>query len=250
MKTRVTRSLEKRSASRQMDTNRFATVSPGRASLLRATTLCLFVASCVTFGGTAEAAPSFRLVTNSATNNYVSGGPPQLYVSPAANVFPTVWDRTLPAGPDFFRLFADYGAGRFFGFDIGTDGLARNLSAGQYLNAERASFASVGHPGLDLFMDGRGCNQVSGSFVIHSVNITANQDVAAIDVSFTHQCEGQEPSLVGRLTFNAAGLPIPALAPYETEQPRVVPTLGWIGNVVLVLTLTLLGLVSRRSRAQ
>jgi len=241
------RSLEKRSASRQIGARSCATASPGRASLLRATApMAMLVASCLAFVSPAEAAPSFRLVTDASAGNYVSEGQPQLYTTPAANVFPTVWDRASPVGPDFFRLYADYGSGRFFGFDVGTDGLTRNLSAGEYVNAERASFASAGHPGLDLFMDGRGCNEVSGSFVIHSIAISANQEVGAIDVSFTHLCEGQLPSLVGRFTYNASGMPIPPLAPYEMEQPRSVPTLGWIGEGIVTLLVLLFGIGSQR----
>lgn len=244
---RVKRSLEKRSASRQIDTSLHANGNPGRGSRFRATVrACLLIVSCLSLARAAEAAPSFRLVTAASPGNYVSDGIPQLYRDPAENVFPTVWDRSSPGGPDFFRLFVDYGTGRFFGFDIGTDGLARNLAPGEYINAERAPFASVGHPGLDIFMDGRGCNQVSGKFYIHSVSISSSQDVDAIDVSFTHYCEGREPSLIGRFTYNASGLPIASLAPYEVELPKAIPTLGGVGTALLSLALVVLGLVRSR----
>jgi hypothetical protein len=192
-------------------------------------TYCIFIEN-------ASAVGSFRLVTNGPADEYISAGQPKLFVSPALEQFPDVFDRSLPSGTDYFRLFATYGFSEFFFIDIATDGLGQNLAPGTYARAERASFASPGHPGLDLVMQGRGCNQVTGSFQIHSVSVTADQSVDSIDVSFTQLCEGQEPALVGRFTYNAAGLPIQARAPYESDPPQAVPTLGF-SQLLLLMSL-------------
>ena len=198
------------------------------------------------FGATTLSAQSFRLVTNGPIGEYVSGGQPRLFVSPARNSFPGVLDRSAPIGTDYFTYVAQYVDGGFFSFTVGTDGLGINLRRGNFGNAQRAPFATSGHPGLDVVMLGNGCNEVAGSFIVHSVRMTAAQDVDAIDVSFTQLCEGREPALIGRFTYDASGLPIPSLSPYEIEQPKVVPTLGWEGKTLLTIGLLLLGLASSR----
>ena len=241
------RSLEKRSASRQIGARPCATASPGRASLLRATAtgVLLFLLSVC---ATEAFSQSFRLVTNGAPGETVSGGVPRLFSSPANNAYPSVLDRSAPSGTDYFSYVAKYASGEFFSFTVGTDGLGMNLQTGSFTNAQRAPFATSGHPGLDVAMLGNGCNQVTGSFVIHSVSLTAAQDVDAIDVSFTQLCEGQEPALVGRFTYNSAGTPLHALAPYEIEQPKSVPTLGSAGVTILVFALLVFGMASNRAR--
>ncbi|MDP2133331.1 MAG: M10 family metallopeptidase C-terminal domain-containing protein [Sulfuritalea sp.] len=54
---------------------------------------------------------------------------------------------------------------------IGTNQLGQNLAAGDYPDAQRAPFAAAGHAGLDLAYDGRGSNQVFGSFSIAAIDI-------------------------------------------------------------------------------
>lgn len=52
-----------------------------------------------------------------------------------------------------------------------TDKLGQNLALGFYDKAERAVFASMGHPGLDVGGDGRGCDTITGNFTILDLNI-------------------------------------------------------------------------------
>jgi hypothetical protein len=195
---------------------------------------------------TCHAAPSFRLVTNGPTGEFISGGSPQLFVSPAANVKTELLDRAPPLGTDFFRLSVNYGGGTFFRFDVGTDGLAKNLEPGIYPSAERASFATLGNAGLDVAMLGRGCNEVGGSFVIHSIRVNSSQGVDAIDVSFTQLCEGREPALIGRFTYDATGGIINALDPYANEIPQAVPTAEAIGFLIMFFGLLICGLLTIR----
>jgi hypothetical protein len=201
------------------------------------------------FAQNANAADSFRLVTNGPAGEYISGGQPKLFVSPAQNQFPDPSDRSAPSGTDYFRFFATYGGGEFISVTVATNGLNRNLASGAYADAERAPFATAGHPGLDVTMQGRGCNTVSGSFVIHSVNIAPDQSVDFIDVSFSQLCEGQLPALVGRFTYSAAGLPIQARAPYELDAPQAVPSLELLHLLFLGLGIFTLAIRFRRQPA-
>ncbi len=66
---------------------------------------------------------------------------------------------TVTSGPDntFALLF------------FGTDALGIPIQPGFYPDAERADFASPGHPGLDVSFQNRGCNTLTGSFTVHEV---------------------------------------------------------------------------------
>jgi hypothetical protein len=215
--------------------------------LIRNTIVYLFSACvCSALAQNMNAAGSFRLVTNGPAGEYISGGQPKLFLSPAAEQFPDVFDRSAPTGTDYFRLFVRYGGSESFFIDIATDGLNRNLAPGNYPDAQRASFASSGHPGLDVVMQGRGCNEVSGSFFIHEVKIASNNAVDFIDVSFRQLCEGREPALVGRFTYSAFGLPIQARAPYELESPQAVPSLEPLQLLFLGFGILTLAVLFRR----
>ena len=83
------------------------------------------------------------------------------------------------------------------------------LAPGAYTGAERAPFRSAGHPGLDVNGDGRGCNNVFGSFVIRAISANNRGTVTMLDASFTQHCENAgAPPLTGVVRFHA-----PAAAP-------------------------------------
>lgn len=76
-----------------------------------------------------------------------------------------------------------------------------HLVPGQFDNAERAPFVTGKAPGLEVDGDGRGCNTLSGRFVIKSLTWTQAAGVAAMDVLFEQHCEGMTPALRGELWF-------------------------------------------------
>lgn len=76
--------------------------------------------------------------------------------------------------------------------------VGQSLVPGTYLNAERAAFRSGSAPGLDVFGDGRGCNQVFGSFTITSLTIDSQGNVRQLNASFKQHCESPAaPALSG-----------------------------------------------------
>jgi hypothetical protein len=209
-----------------------------------ATTFCALTCA------TCFSSPSFRLVTNGPSGEYISGGQPQLFVAPGGTEFASSLDLASPLGIDRFSFYATFEPGRFFTFTVGTDGLARNLESGFYPSAQRAPFAATGFAGIDVSMDGRGCNEISGSFFIHAVRFGSNAEVSYIDVSFTQFCEGGPPPLLGRFTYDVGGASLPALAPYESARPEVVPAFQSGQMMISALLLMLLGstVLRRRSR--
>ena len=63
------------------------------------------------------------------------------------------------------------------------------LAVGTYGGAQRAAFRAAGAPGLDVYGDGRGCNQVFGSFTVDSIATDASGTVTELALHFTQNCE-------------------------------------------------------------
>jgi len=81
------------------------------------------------------------------------------------------------------------------------------LRPGRFYNAERASFRTGRAPGLDVSGDGRGCNEVWGTFTINQISADVSGKVAVLDATFMQQCElPTAPVLTGVVKFNALPL--------------------------------------------
>jgi PEP-CTERM motif len=97
--------------------------------------------------------------------------------------------------------------------DFATNQLNLPFQAGIYTNAERASFASPGHPGLDVSFQNRGSNTLTGSFTVNSVSFFLDpsdvEQIRSLDVNFEQHSEGATPALFGRLVYSAASVPEP-----------------------------------------
>ena len=92
---------------------------------------------------------------------------------------------------------------------------ASTLVPGSYENAERASFASPGHPGLDVYGDGRGCNTVSGRFTIHEATWGSDGKPTVFAATLEQHCEGIGPALFVELRIGSTW-PLAALAANAT----------------------------------
>ena len=77
------------------------------------------------------------------------------------------------------------------------------LTEGIYLDAQRAPFADPGHPGLDVYGDGRGCNTLTGSFEILAIRFGDAGRVKRLHATFEQHCDGTTPALRGELRFHA-----------------------------------------------
>ena len=81
--------------------------------------------------------------------------------------------------------------------------IGRPLAVGFFDKAERAPFASAGHPGVDVSGQGRGCNTLIGRFTVLDAAIDATtRRVTRFAASFEQHCERMEPALRGHLYFN------------------------------------------------
>jgi all-beta uncharacterized protein len=90
------------------------------------------------------------------------------------------------------------------------------LAPGTYNQAARASFAPIGAPGLDFFGSGRGCNQVTGRFLVQTATFSGT-DVQRFHARFEQNCEGWSTPLRGQIWIDAGGAQPPALADFPAS---------------------------------
>ena len=72
------------------------------------------------------------------------------------------------------------------------------LMPGYYANVQRWPFHNPATGGLDWSGMGRGCNMLSGWFVVDSISYVGNA-IASLDLRFEQHCEGMTPALRGKI---------------------------------------------------
>ncbi len=80
------------------------------------------------------------------------------------------------------------------------------LHTGIYTKAERAGFRKASASGIDVFGDGRGCNQVFGSFTVTRIAVDVQGHVTGLAATFVQHCESPTaPALRGLVRFGVVG---------------------------------------------
>lgn len=155
----------------------------------------------ILLGVLVQAMPAAAQVTSlsmtSDTGDYVGGGEIHLY-TPAEGTF------TAEVGPEnSIRIFFSTPSfSHFWSLEFAAPSGAP-LAPGSYPNAMRWPFHAPGFAGLSVTGDGRGCNELNGSFQILQVVYGPNNTVAAFDATFEQHCEGATPALRGEIRYNA-----------------------------------------------
>ena len=90
------------------------------------------------------------------------------------------------------------------------------LKPGWYFGAVRFPFQAPNQTGLDVAGDGRGCNELTGSFHVKKIIYGANDSIIAFSATFVQHCEGAPPALTGEIKFNAE-----ATGPGANQLPGV-----------------------------
>lgn len=83
------------------------------------------------------------------------------------------------------------------------------LQPGYYGHLMRYPFGNPAKGGLSWYGQGRGCNTLTGWFVVDGVNYV-NGSLTAIDLRFEQHCEGAAPALHGKIHWDAPGGGTPA----------------------------------------
>jgi hypothetical protein len=98
-----------------------------------------------------------------------------------------------------------FGGGGTFWFLVFQAPSGQELVPGEYLGATRWPFNDPDEPGLQVFGKGRGCNTLTGSFVVHEATYGPNDEVLVFRATFEQHCEGADPALFGDVRINAEG---------------------------------------------
>jgi len=105
------------------------------------------------------------------------------------------------------------------------------LQAGYYGNLGRYPFGNPNNASLSWNGEGRGCNDLTGWFVIDSVTYSGTA-LASIDLRFEQHCEGQGPAMRGKIhwtngdTTQPVGPQVPPPAGLWQPAPGETPTTG------------------------
>jgi prepilin-type processing-associated H-X9-DG protein len=91
---------------------------------------------------------------------------------------------------------SDPAQGSWWDVELSSRELGQPLTTQVYGGAQRAPFASPGHPGIDIGGDGRGCNTISGRFEIHELE-WSETTLSRLTATFEQFCE-QAPTNVLR----------------------------------------------------
>jgi len=86
--------------------------------------------------------------------------------------------------------------GSWWYLTFSTRQLGQPLAVNVYTMAERAAFASPGHPGIDVSGSGRGCNTITGKFQVHSISWSGST-LTDFLATFEQHCEGGTAALRG-----------------------------------------------------
>ena len=125
--------------------------------------LILTVAGTISLAG-AETSYQYR----SEPGDYIGGGGSNRYSSNSATI--------SISGTSGYFSFSVNTATENWSVVLGAPA-GELLHPGVYYNAERAAFRTGRSPGLDVYGDGRGCNQVYGSFAINQIETDASGTV-------------------------------------------------------------------------
>lgn len=77
----------------------------------------------------------------------------------------------------------------------------RELEIGTYSSAQRTAFRNPVKPGIDISGAGRGCNKISGSFVIQDIGFSKSVGLEKFVAEFEQHCEEGIPALKGEINI-------------------------------------------------
>jgi hypothetical protein len=173
----------------------------------------------IAVSGAAHASPIAHLTLQSQPGDFIGAGGvfDIIYTPQNSDFFSPQIRRTVgpfPGAPaELLFLLGTVTSGSDNTFALlffGTDQLGIPIQAGFFPDAQRAAFASAGHPGLDVSFQNRGCNTLTGAFTVEYVTFSGPASIQTFAATFEQHCESAAPALFGRFTFDAAPVPEPA----------------------------------------
>jgi hypothetical protein len=130
----------------------------------------------------------------SSTNDYIGGGQKFTFLPPSATM-------STMGGPGGVTIHVTLGEDWFYLHFLPQSN--RTLHRGNFPGAANHLTTSPFTPGMDVFGDGRGCDQVLGWFNVRDFAMAQNGTVARLAIDFVQHCEITEPPLYGSVRFNS-----------------------------------------------
>jgi hypothetical protein len=120
-------------------------------------------------------------------------------------------DRSFDSDDGTYAATRNGGDGVTVTFDATNDDFTLDFSAPgdvdlavqPYLDATRYPFNEIDEPGLAVFGNGNGCNQLRGKFLVSEIAYGAGDAIDAFAADFVQYCDGSAHPLVGAIRFNA-----------------------------------------------
>ena len=180
-------------------------VNQWRRLLARAGLLVVAAGAALVGPGPAAAAPveSGSLTMASDPGDWVGQGGSYEFSVAAGDSF----SATASGDGTFIGVSVFPEGGSFWFVDLAAP-LGEPLVPGTYTGATRAPFRAPGEPGMDISGDGRGCNQILGSFTVNAISLGPQGYVETFDAVFEQHCEGLAPALRGHVVITNPPPPV------------------------------------------
>jgi len=137
------------------------------------------------------------LFLNSQAGDYIGQGAGRL-ITPANGTFTA--SRNFDNGVNVD--FDGSAPGDFWSADLAAP-MNAALVPGAYEGATRWPFQAASSPGLSVYGDGRGCNTLTGRFVVLEATYGADGKVESFAADFEQHCESAAPALFGSIRYDA-----------------------------------------------
>jgi uncharacterized protein (TIGR03437 family) len=160
--------------------------------------LLVVLGSLVLGGGTATATPATvaYVVMYSDTGDYIGGGTQREFDPGNASI-------TVSGTASYLTIGLDGGtSGDYYDMDFAAAPGDILTSGGIYTDAQRAPFREAGHPGIDIYGSGRGCNTDTGLFEVKDIATDSTGAISRLWILYQQHCEGGRAALWGEVKLN------------------------------------------------
>lgn len=145
-----------------------------------------------------------ELSVTSDAGDYIGGGRNNYYADGVGTYTARAADQSGDGIVDFVEIRFNT-ANQDLTLDFSSRLTGKNLAPGFYDNAMRYPFESGTRPGLSIYGNGRGCNQLIGSYTIHEAEFdytSAPPRVSKFTATFEQHCEGGTSAFYGTIYYN------------------------------------------------
>ena len=133
----------------------------------------------------AFAATSIQII--SQPGDYIGQGANQTFTTVTGNSFGSQAGVSFSAG----------------GYNYDFEAATGILVVGEQSAATRYPFNDPGIPGLNVSGNGRGCNDLTGRFIVHELEFGAGTTINKAAIDFEQHCEDALPALFGFIRYNS-----------------------------------------------